>query len=86
MYELLFTGMDILEQTRQIVESANGTVCRGLTASEKEAYLGGIANTLSALQALLEIDGDYYLPIVHIPGQDEIEEMVVEELEEIFLY
>lgn len=85
MDELLFTGMDILEQTRNVVESATDSVCRGLTTSEKEAYLGGIANTLSALQLLLELDG-YDGLIVNIPGLEDIEEMFIDELEEIFLY
>ena len=35
MNELFFTGMDILEQTRKLVESATDDVCRGLTNSEK---------------------------------------------------
>lgn len=84
MNELFFTGMDILEQTRKLVESATDDVCRGLTDFEKKIYLGGVANTLSALKCLLEIDCDGE-PIVYIPGIVGTEEMALEELEEIFL-
>lgn len=84
MDELFFTGMDILKQTRRLVESATDSVCRGLNDSEKEIYLGGVANTLSALQAMLEVDCDGE-PIVHISGMEELEEMSIEELENIFL-
>jgi hypothetical protein len=84
MNELLFTGMDILAQTRKVIEGATDDICRGLADSEKEAYLGGVKNTLSVLQTILEINYDGE-PIVHISGYDGIEEMVIEELEEIFL-
>ena len=84
MDELFFTGMDIVSETRKLVESVTDSVCRGMTDSEKEAYLGGIANTLSALQTMLEIDCDGE-PIVYIPGIECPEEMSIEELEERFL-
>lgn len=82
MNELLFTGMDILKQTRKLVEDASLKVCRGLTDMEKEIYFGGVANTLNALEGLLTLDGE---PVVHIPNFDEIEEVDIAELEEIFL-
>jgi hypothetical protein len=82
MDELFFTGMDIPKQTRILVEKATDNVCKGMTDSEKKAYLGGIENTLSALQHLLELDGE---PVVHIPYHDGLEEVAIEELEEIFL-
>jgi hypothetical protein len=84
MDELFFTGMDILEQTRKLVETATDGVCKGLTDSEREAYLGGVANTLSALQCMLEVDCDGE-PIVHISGIESLEEMSIEELEDRFL-
>lgn len=84
MDELFFTGMDILKQTRKLIESVTNDVCKGMTDSEREAYLGGVANTLSALQCMLEIDCDGE-PIVYIPGIESLEEMTLEELEEIFL-
>ncbi|MEE1303109.1 MAG: hypothetical protein UHD64_10040 [Bacteroidales bacterium] len=84
MDELFFTGMDILEQTRKLVEKATDSVCKGLTDSEREAYLGGVANTLSALQCMLEVDCDGE-PIVHISGIEGLEEMSIEELEDRFL-
>jgi len=84
MDELFFTGMDILEQTRKLVDKATESVCRNLTDSEKEIYLGGVANTLSALQCMLEVDCDGE-PIVYIPGIEGLEEMSIEDLEERFL-
>jgi hypothetical protein len=84
MDELFFTGMDILKQTRKLIESVTDDVCKGATDSEKEAYLDGVVNTLSALKCMLEIDCDGE-PIIHIPDIEGIEEMALEELEEIFL-
>jgi hypothetical protein len=82
MEEVLFTGMDIPKQTRKFVENVNDSVCDNMTESEKMAYLGGIENTLSALQSLLEICGE---PVINISNHDGIEEMTIDEIEEIFL-
>ena len=82
MNELLFTGMDILKQTRKLVENTTDQACSGLTDAERAAYLGGVANTLSILDALLQLDEE---PVVHIPNFNNIEEMAIGELEEIFL-
>lgn len=84
MDELFFTGVDILEQTRKLVESATDNVCKGLTDAEKEIYLGGVTNTLSALQCMLEVDCDGE-PLVYIPGIEGFVEMSLEELEDRFL-
>ena len=84
MDELFFTGVDILEQTRKLVVGATDSVCKGLTDAEKEIYLGGVANTLSALQCMLEVDCDGE-PLVYIPGIEGFEEMSIEELKDRFL-
>ena len=84
MDELFFTGVDILEQTRKLVEGATDSVCKGLTDVEKEIYLGGVSNTLSALQCMLEVDCDGE-PLVYIPGIEGFVEMSLEELEDRFL-
>ena len=84
MDELFFTGVDILKQTRKLVESATDSVCKGLTDAEKEIYLGGVANTLSALQCMLEVDCDGE-PLVYIPGIEGFTEMSLEELKDRFL-
>lgn len=82
MNELLFSAMDVLKQTRDLVCGISPEVCRSLTVREKQIYFSGVANTLNALDGLLTLDEE---PVVHIPGLEEIEEMDIAELEERFL-
>lgn len=82
MDELLFNGMDIISEVNKLLSRVKKSVCDGMTGDQELAYDLGIKNTLSVLQSLLELDEE---PVVHISGLNEIEEMSIDELEEIFL-
>ena len=74
--DLLFTGMDVPNETRKLL--AKFTVTEGMTESELKAYEMGVENTLRAARALLEIDQ----LVFHISGYDIMEEFDLDELKE----
>ena len=82
MNELLFNGMDIVVEVNKLLNPITKSTYNDLTGSQELAYDMGVKNTLNALKALLELDEE---PVVHISGLNEIEEMSVEELENIFV-
>lgn len=82
MNELLFNAMDIPNEVEKLLNKYINKICNGMNESEKTAFNLGVGNTLAILRTLLEMDEE---PAVHINGLNEIEEMSIEELEEIFL-
>ena len=56
MDELFFVGMDIVEETKNIIHAATPDCTRGMTDSELKAYNLGITNTLSALKGVVYTD------------------------------
>lgn len=72
--DLLFTGMDIPNETRKILSQF--TVTDGMTESELKAYKMGVENTLRAAQALLNLDQ----LVFHLEGHDCIEEFDLREI------
>ena len=72
--ELLFTGMDVPNETRKLL--AKFTVTEGMTESELKAYKMGVENTLRATRALLEIDQ----LVFHVSGYDIMEEFDLDDL------
>ena len=72
--DLLFTGMDVPNETRKIVSQF--TVTDGMTESELKAYEVGVENTLRAAQALLNLDQ----LVFHLEGHDCIEEFDLREI------
>ena len=72
--DLLFTGMDVPNETRKIVSQF--TVTDGMTESELKAYEMGVENTLRAAQALLNLDQ----LVFHLEGHDCIEEFDLREI------
>lgn len=75
--DLLFTGMNIPNETRKILSQF--TVTDGMTESELKAYEMGVENTLRATQALLDLDQ----LVFHLEGHDCIEEFNLDDLIEI---
>ena len=75
--DLLFTGMDVPNETRKLLSKF--TVTEGMTESELKAYEMGVENTLNATRALLEIDQ----LVFHISGNDVIEEFDLDDLIEL---
>jgi hypothetical protein len=82
MNELLFNAMDVPNEVEKFLKRYVNKLCNGMNESEKMAFNLGMGNTLAVLRTLLEMDEE---PAVHIKGLNEIEEMTLEELEEIFL-
>ena len=82
MDELLFNAMDIPNEVEKSLNGFVSQICNGMNESEKTAFNLGVGNTLAMLRTLLEMDEE---PVVHIKDLEEIEEMDIEELEEIFL-
>lgn len=76
---LIFTAMNIENETRKLVDSAMSDCTKGMTNTEKKAYEMGISNTINALNCLII---DEY-PVVHIEGIKHIEEIDCDELIEI---
>lgn len=75
--DLLFTGMDVPNETRKLL--ATFTATKGMTESELKAYEMGVENTLRATRVLLEIDQ----LVFHVSGYDIMEELDLDELIEI---
>lgn len=83
MNELYFLGMDIVEETRNIIKFSEIICTDGMTESELKAYQIGIENTLSALKASLETESN--IVVVNIDGLDTPTELTVDELQEYYL-
>lgn len=79
MNELYFLGMDIVEETKTLVDFTEITCTNGMTENELAAYKMGIKNTISALKSVLN-DND--LLVININGLEIPTELSIEELEE----
>ena len=77
MNELYFLGMDIADETKALVEFSTITCTDGMTDVELGAYKMGIANTLSALKAVLDDDAI----VVNIAGMEIATELSTYDLE-----
>ncbi len=82
MNELLFSAMDVPNEAKKILDEKSDEICKGMAESERKAYDFGVYTVLGLVRAMLEIDEE---PAVHIKGLNEMQEMDVAELEEIFL-
>lgn len=83
MNELLFVGMDIVEETKFLVNFSTSICTDGMTESELKAYKMGVTNVLSALTATLDsADGAF---IININGMETQEEFDIADLEH-YLY
>ena len=56
MDELFFVGMDVVEETKNIINAATPDCTIGMTDSELQAYNLGITNTLSVLKSVIFTD------------------------------
>lgn len=82
MNELYFVGMDIVEETKTLVDFTTITCTDGMTDSELKAYQLGIKNTISALKTVLTDDE---MMVINIPGLDIQTEFSIDEVEEYCL-
>jgi hypothetical protein len=74
--------MDVPNEAKKILDEKSDDICKGMTEQERKAYDFAVETVLGLMRALLEIDEE---PAVHINGLNEMQEMGIEELEEIFL-
>ena len=79
MNELYFVGMDIIEETKMLVDFTTSICTDGMTENELKAYKLGVANTMSALREVLSSAGKEL--VVHINGIEIQEEFDVVDLE-----
>ena len=84
MHELYFVGMDIVEETRTLVDFTTITCTNGMTENELNAYKLGIKNTLAALKGVLNVDSSNECA-VNINGMDIPTELTIDELETLFV-
>lgn len=81
MKELYFLGMDIVEETKALVNFTEITCTNGMTESELKTYKMGIENTISALKSVLQ-DNDAL--VVNISGMEIPTEISSYEFEEYY--
>ena len=79
MNELYFIGMDIVEESKILLDFEDDIITTGMTDDELSAYRMGVKNTLSALKAMLETENKQF--VVHIPGIEIQEEFDIMDLE-----
>jgi hypothetical protein len=83
MKELYFVGMDIIEETKMLVDFTTSICADGMNENELKAYKMGVANTLSALKEVLaSADGNF---VVNINGMEMQEEFDITDLEHYLL-
>ena len=83
MKELYFVGMDIIEETKMLVDFTTSICTDGMNENELKAYKMGVANTLSALKEVLaSADGNF---VVNINGMEMQEEFDIADLEHYLL-
>lgn len=63
--DITFLGMNIVKETRKLVEAMPSSTTEGMTESELAAYNMGIFNTIEALKVLTGINIDENA-IIHI--------------------
>ena len=78
MNELYFLGMDIVEETKTLVDFTTITCTNDMTDNELMAYKLGITNALSALKAVLQDDN---MVVINIDGLEIPTELSIDELE-----
>lgn len=80
MNEVYFLGMDIIEETKTIVNFSELVCTNGMSDNELKAYKMGVANALSALNAVLEVD-DSNACALHMSGLEVATEFTLDEIE-----
>lgn len=84
MDELFFVGVDIVEETKTLVDFTTITCTNGMTESELSAYKLGIKNTIEALKGVLFVDCANEC-VVNVSGMDIPTELTIDDLETLFI-
>lgn len=85
MNEIMFIGLDILEEVKKMLDEADEKICKNMSPDEKDVYDFGVVTALSALKAVLTSNQEDNEVFVHIPGQDIQEEFDYEDLSQLIL-
>lgn len=80
MNELYFLGMDIVEETKTLVDFTTITCTNGMTEDELKAYKLGVTNTISALKSVIGHEND--MVVINIEGLEIPTELSIDEVEE----
>ena len=81
MNELYFLGMDIVEEVKNIIKLSHVLCTDGMTESELKAYQMGIANTISAIDAVIR-ESD--IPVIDMSGIEMPTELSIDEVENYY--
>ena len=74
MNELYFVGMDIVEETKTLVDFTTSICTDGMTENELKAYNLGVSNVMSALkETLSSADNKFIVNIDDIEIQEEFD-------------
>lgn len=79
IYEnLVFTGMDFVNEPKQMIEQMESKICCNMTPNEFKAYRYGVEVVFNLIDRIVNYDKDTMF--VHIDGLEQQEEFVLEEL------
>lgn len=82
MNELYFLGVDIIEETKNLMRLTDVLCTEGMSESELAAYNMGVKNVLSVLATVID-END--IPVVNINGLEIATELTTDELQEYYL-
>lgn len=82
MNELYFLGVDIIEETKNMMKLAAVVCTDGMSESELKAYKLGVDNVMSVLQSVLENDD---MIVINMEGLDIPTELSIDNLEDYYL-
>lgn len=79
IYEnLVFTGMDFVNEPKRMLEEIESKICYGMTSDEFKAYKYGVQVVFDLIDNIVNQSQDDMF--VHIDGLEHQEEFVLEEL------
>lgn len=79
IYEnLVFTGMDFVNEPKQMIEQMESKICSNMTPEEFKAYRYGVEVVFNLIDRIVNYDKDTIF--VHIDCLEQQEEFVLEEL------
>ena len=81
MDELYFLGMDVVDETKSLVDFTMITCTSGMTDNELAAYQLGVNNVMSTLKTVLSDSG---LKVINITGLDTPTELSIDDIEQSY--
>ena len=83
MEELYFLGIDIIEETKTIMNLTSDACTDGMSESELKAYQLGVTNVFSILESVLQSEDE--MIIINMNGLEVATELSIDDLEEYYL-